>query len=411
MKFSDHDREILRRLAGEVAEFSFSEDNDIKREMWRKHNALQQERPLVMMYTEEGMWNEVFAPDKYEAESDLARKHERELRELIHWHTTGDDRPFEPVYFLGLVTHNSGWGVSRHTIGSGMDTGSLHFDPVIVEGSDIDKIEMPQIKVDREATADEREALEDAFGDLLPIEERGYFVPWFAPIDMFIEWRGIENLFMDMMMQPDWVHAVLEKLTRGYLGMLDQYEAQDALWCSNRSHFVGSGGCGYTDELPQPDFDGHVRPMDMWGQATAQIFSEVSAEMHEEFSLKYDIQWQSRFGLNCYGCCEPLHFKMDILRQIPRLRRISMSPKADWAAGAEKMGRDFIFSAKPNPAVFAVDKWDTDKVRADLRRMLERTKGCNVELVMKDTQTCRNEPHRIMDWTRIAVEECKRAAE
>ena len=151
--------------------------------------------------------------------------------------------------------------------------------------------------------------------------------------------------------------------------------------------------------------------MDMWGQATAQIFSEVSAEMHEEFSLKYDIQWQSRFGLNCYGCCEPLHFKMDILRRIPRLRRISMSPKANWAAGAEKVGRDFVFSAKPNPAVFAVDKWDTDKVRTDLRRMLERTKGCNVELVMKDTQTCRNEPHRIMDWTRIAVEECKRAAE
>jgi hypothetical protein len=147
--------------------------------------------------------------------------------------------------------------------------------------------------------------------------------------------------------------------------------------------------------------------MDMWGQATTQIFSEVSADMHEEFALTYDRQWLENFGLNCYGCCEPLHFKVDILRSLPRLRRISMSPKADWEKGAEAVQRDYIFSAKPNPAVFAATDWDTDLVRSNCRKMLERTRGCNVEFIMKDTMTCRREPQRLKDWTRIFVEECK----
>lgn len=33
----------------------------------------------------------------------------------------------------------------------------------------------------------------------------------------------------------------------------------------------------------------------------------------------------ARWGLNYYGCCEPLDHKVHILRRIPRLRKISMN--------------------------------------------------------------------------------------
>jgi hypothetical protein len=39
-------------------------------------------------------------------------------------------------------------------------------------------------------------------------------------------------------------------------------------------------------------------------------------------------------GLNYYGCCEPLHNKMDILAKVPRLRKISISPWCDVARAA-----------------------------------------------------------------------------
>jgi hypothetical protein len=113
----------------------------------------------------------------------------------------------------------------------------------------------------------------------------------------------------------------------------------------------------------------------MWSLATAQIFSEVSLEMHEEFSLPYDKMWVEKFGLACYGCCEPLHRKIDTLRSIPNLPRISMSPWVDHELGAEAIGRDYIYSPKPTPAIFASVHWDRERAPVD-----PRDSGCHGRL-------------------------------
>jgi hypothetical protein len=42
---------------------------------------------------------------------------------------------------------------------------------------------------------------------------------------------------------------------------------------------------------------------------------------------------------------------------------------------------------------------------------LEITRGCVVEMALKDTHTCNNEPQRFDEWTRIAQEETQRAAD
>ena len=141
--------------------------------------------------------------------------------------------------------------------------------------------------------------------------------------------------------------------------------------------------------------------MDMWGFATAQIFSEVSPAMHEDFALQYEAPFLELFGLSCYGCCEQLHGKIDMLRRcIPNLRRISMSPWVDWAAGAEQIGGDFIYSAKPNPALTTEPDWDIGPARAEIQTIADTTRhnGCTTEIVLNGTMTCRNEPQRYDDW-------------
>ena len=136
----------------------------------------------------------------------------------------------------------------------------------------------------------------------------------------------------------------------------EQYERLGLLTLNNGNNRVGSGGLGMTDELPQKDFDGeHVRMIDMWGNSTPQIFSSVSPEMHWEFALKDEIRILERFGLNCYGCCEPLHNKIDILRRAPRLRRISMSPFVDIAKGAEAIGQDLHLLRQAEPGRAGVE--------------------------------------------------------
>jgi len=95
------------------------------------------------------------------------------------------------------------------------------------------------------------------------------------------------------------------------------------------------------------------------------------------------------------------------VKTLPRLRRISISPWADVATSAESLGRDFIFSWKPNPAVVAGETWDPAGVRAQIRSFLETTRGCVVEMIMKDTHTCRHDPRRMWEWVQIAREEAE----
>ena len=64
-------------------------------------------------------------------------------------------------------------------------------------------------------------------------------------------------------------------------------------------------------------------------------------------------------------------------------------------------------SRKPNPAVFAEDRWNPDRARREIRDFLDQAKGCRVELIMKDISTVRRQPQRLWEWARIAVEEAE----
>ncbi len=139
--------------------------------------------------------------------------------------------------------------------------------------------------------------------------------------------------------------------------------------------------------------------------------SEVGPRQHEEFVLRYQLPILERFGLNYYGCCEPLHLKLEMLkRQVPRLRRVSISPWADKRRSAELVGSDIIFGWKPNPAYLAAVTFDEELVRLDIRETVDICKehGCCLEVTIKDTHTCNHQPNRFDRWTRIAMEEATR---
>ena len=93
--------------------------------------------------------------------------------------------------------------------------------------------------------------------------------------------------------------------------------------------------------------------------------------MHEEFERPYLTPWFERFGLVYYGCCEPLDQKLPMIRKLPHVRKVSMSPWVNVERGASHIGRDFVFSRKPNPALLAVDNFDADAVEAHVRETID----------------------------------------
>ena len=131
--------------------------------------------------------------------------------------------------------------------------------------------------------------------------------------------------------------------------------------------------------------------------------------MHWEFALKHDMRWLERFGLTYYGCCEPLDRKIDLMRKIPNLRKISISPWCDVERAIGQIGSEYVISYKPSPAVFAENEFQADKARADIRKVLEKVDGkCHIEFIMKDISTVRYEPQRLWEWAEIAAEEVER---
>ncbi|NOZ22201.1 MAG: hypothetical protein GXP25_14070 [Planctomycetes bacterium] len=409
MAFPDKDVQIIRELAARVAEIAAEPIHAERAEMWTRFNRLEPDRPMVLIFPE-GSWRELMPDDRLQCTDPGCIALERDLRRRIYyWEHLQDDNVVSGEITCGVAWSMTGWGFNAQRTKSDDPLGADHFEPVIKTDEDLDKIQLPQVTVNWEATERRYEQLSELFDGILPVLKKGATYSRIAPVDMFSQWVGLEQLLWAMMDRPDWVHRGLQRIMDGFLGVLDTLEEENALGLNNGADYCGSGGVAFSDELPQPDFDGeHVRPMDMWGFCTTQIFSEVSPAMHDEFALRYEKQWLTRFGLNAYGCCEPLDKKLDYVKQIPRIRRISMSPWIDPVESAEQLEDKYIFSYKPNPAVVAGVGWDEEEVRQGIRTFLEQTRGCVVEMVLKDTHTCAHHPERMSDWTRIAKEEVER---
>lgn len=411
MAFPSKEVQVIRALAARVAEIAADPIHAQRAAMWTRFNRLAPERPMVLIFPE-GAWRELLPEDRLQCADPWLIQIERDLRRRIYmWEHLRDDNVVRGDILSGVAWSMTGWGFGAQRTHSTDPLGAYRFEAVLKTEEDLDKIQLPQVKVDWAATEQRYQQLCELCNGIMPVTKKGAVYAGIAPVDMFSQWVGLQQLFWDMVDRPDWVHRGLRRIMDGHLGVLDALDRAKALGLNNGADYCGSGGVGYSDELPQRDFDGtHVRPMDMWGFATTQIFSEVSPAMHDEFALRYEKEWLGRFGLTAYGCCEPLHKKLHLVKQIPRLRRISMSPWVDVAEGAAQLGNKYIFSYKPNPAIVAGVGWDPDFVRKGIRDFLEKTRGCVVEMVLKDTHTCSHQPRRMSDWVRIAKEEAERFA-
>jgi hypothetical protein len=128
--------------------------------------------------------------------------------------------------------------------------------------------------------------------------------------------------------------------------------------------------------------------------------------MFKEYEVDYVSPLCERFGIVYYGCCDPLDKKMEQVRTIPNVRKVSMSPWVNQARGAEQIGRDYVFSRKPSPALLAYDTFDPEVIRQDLtatRQVCEQY-HCPLELILKDISTVRYEPLRLAQWAKVAME-------
>lgn len=411
MSVSEKEKNVIRDLARRVAEIAHLPIQQEKIDLWIRLNRLERVRPLIHVQAiDPSIWVELLPDDQLQTTDEWLRGQERALRQKIYcWEHFPDDRVVDDVIVCPIVIHGdiraTGFGMPVIHEPATKRFGAYAIKNAIEKESDLDNIQTePHLWVDWEETDRQYARLCDLYDGILRVEKRGPDFFWLPVMDTFIQWRGIEQMFVDLLDRPQWVHQALERITTGYLNNLEQLEKLNVLSLGNGNTSLGSGGYAWTDQLPQPDFDGeHVRVKDLWGRCATQIFTDsISPAMHDEFAIQYEKRLLERFGLAAYGCCEPLHRKMHVVRKIKNLRRVSMSPWVDIERAAAEVGRDYVYTHKPNPALVSMESWHPDLAEAQLRDAFEKTRDNVVEVNLQDLHTVRNEPERLTEWTRLA---------
>ena len=402
---AEADRSVLTALAEKVAAIAASSRMTEVRELWRKLNGLERTRPVVFCDPENG-WNEIITEAQMRCTGKLARRCEMDLRKEIFWgEEMGDDKPVEPYFDVPYTASPDDWGAAA-VYHQTKRLGSYVWDsPIKDYGTDLKKLHSPQFEIDWETTNGCVEIAKDVFEGILNVRLKGIW--WWS---LGLTWtavtlRGINQMLYDFVDHPDGLKELLSVISKGQMDRLDYLEANKLLSLNSDATYVGSGGYGFTDELPGEDFDGRVRCADMWGFTESQETVHVSPEMYEEFIFPYEKPIMDRFGLTCYGCCEPLHPRWHVVKRHHNLRRVSCSPWADLEKMARNLEDKYVFSLKPNPAAIATPEIDEESIRRELREAFQLTKGCAVEVIMKDNHTIGNNPQNVVRWCRIAQEE------
>lgn len=396
------DRRVVRDLARRVAEIAELPEMRERIDLWRRHNDLERVRPLILVFPE-GAWGELLPESTLSCEDPGARGIEAELRRRIYtYERFASDNVVTAEWIVGKVIHSSGWGLTAQHRPSTAARGAWAFDPVILSPADLAKLRFPEIQYDEEATQRHLAFAHDLFGDILDVQLRGVCHVSFHLMNLYTGWRGLQQVMADMVMEPQMLHDAMAFLEEGHHRLVRQYVEQNLLSLNNDNTYHSSGGNGYTSQLPAPGFDPErVRPCDMWASAESQEMAGISPEHHEEFALQYERRLLEPFGLTGYGCCEPLHDRLDRVFTLPRIRRISISPFADVERSAEQLGDRYIFSWKPQPS-HLVGAFRPDLIRDYLARTVEIARDCVLEIILKDTHTCEGHPERFDEWTRIA---------
>jgi hypothetical protein len=402
---ASNDVGILRELASRYAEVAAKDIQKERRDLWRKHNSLKRTRVLIHV---RGFPTSEIPEMKLVCEDPFYRGHESQLRTLLYQDHIGDDYVFTPwiTQRAAVISPpHSIWGVPIGHIRSPQATGgSWMFDPPIKNLEDIDKLAVPHHAIDEDKTRHDVERIQDAIGDIITINvDRGPdYLSFRGDISTYLSsLRGLEQVFWDMVDNPKWLHRLLAFMRDGILKAQDEAEeAGDFRLCNN-----GNQAMPYAEELPLMEANSAPVTRDkLQTFMAAQEFTLISPEMHDEFLLQYQLPILKKFGLTAYGCCEDLTNKIDMLRKIPNLRRIAVTPVADVKRSAQQIGTDYVFSWRPNPSKTVCCGFDPDQVRDYTRQALEDSKGCHVDIMLKDIQTLEGQPERLREWVRITRE-------
>ena len=393
---------ILRDLSKQYLDICNKPVQQERRELWRKKNSLKPVRPLI--YVRACAWHEM-PQSRCLCEDPFFRGYENFFRHAIFWDTFDDDSIFEPWVTVQARYISSGWGLSGKRNFPKELRGAFKIDYPIKVPEDVEKLRTPRHEIDEEKTTQDVMRLQEAIGDIITVnvDRAPVYRMWSADISTDLGYlRGMEHFMVDMLDNPAWLHKLVAFMRDGILRTHEGAETAGDWGLS--AHY--NQAMPYAEELqpPAPNVNG-VKRVALWGFFASQEWTATSPQQHDEFLLQYQIPIMKHFGLVAYGCCEDLTQKIGILRKIPNLRRIAVTPFADVAKCAEQIGTDYVISYRPSPADMVSYDFNPERIRKILRWDFAALRGTHFDITLKDVETVQGDPDRVRKWVQIVREE------
>ena len=411
-----HDRDLLRHLGERKAALADDPVNRERRAAWLEHDAGAGGRVMVLAEHGAVMDQNRPQPDSdLKCESEWARGIERSIRsEIYQFEILKDDHVVEPRITTKWKVKATDYGVQAvvHQADNAGHLGSRSWEPPIEDlDRDFAKLKPRTFSVDREATLREKAALEEVFAGILDVQIRGAFYWTMGLTWCAIDLVGLQNLWLYMCENPEGLHRLMAFLRDDHIAFAQWLEREGLYTLNNENDYIGSGSMGYTKTLPRADCQGsgRIRTKDLWVLSESQETVGVGPAQFEEFIFPYQLSIVEMFGKTYYGCCEPVDNRWRVLKRIPKLARVSVSPWANEEAMAEALGSDYVYSRKPNPTMISTGRFDEKQIRQDLGKTLAIARSCRLEIIMKDVHTLHNEPERLPRWVEIARQEIEKS--
>jgi len=405
---TQQDKEILRTLASTYMDAAMLPVQREKMELWKALNRGKMQRPMVLI--DQLPWHELNGEGELtlQTRDPLCQQLERELRQTLYkWNHFPVDMVLEPFLTIPKSIRNSGYGIrideDTQMTDAVSDVVSHRFHNQLKNEEDIEKIKDMVITHDVGESARWMEQARDLFDGIAPVRQSSGLQFHLGVWDYLSMLMGVQDIYFDLMDRPEFLHACMERITSSVMAGIRQAEAlgihNDTISLCHCSHT-------YTDEL-LPDFGEGKGPSakNSWAFGLAQLFSSVSPAVTEEFELPYITRMAACFGMIYYGCCDRLDDRLDIVKRIPNVRKVSCSPWSQRDAFAEKIGPSLVMSNKPTPALLAESSLDCVEIEKDLQLTLQaaRRNQVNLEYILKDVSTVHYQPQRLTQWAETAM--------
>jgi hypothetical protein len=394
---------VLRELAKKYMDAFHSRDVENIKKQWRDLHDFNMSKPMIYI------WVIIFTKELEEitnlkCKNGFYKNFEQWLRTELYHHYCGDDYVLSPYYMLRASftqQENGPWGLVFPSHDSAGGAKNVYLDPPVKDLNDLSVIKTYEPEVDEESTQKRFEMLQEAVGDILPIYisrvPQFYFNNSIAPLATSM--RGMTQIMMDMMDNPDGLHNLLRILQKKAIETQEKTESENAILAFDQ-HIQS---CPYSTFTLDPGNDAGVKRTNLWSFMQAQEFTQVSPAMHKEFALDYQKPIMERFAASAYGCCEDITNKIDILREVKNLKRISVTPASDLEKCAEQIGSDYIISWRPNPTDQVCVTFDRDRIKRIItegKKILD-SYGCQYEINLKDVVSICKEGWRLKEWVDI----------